>query len=132
MKEEKEIKLDLSKFSILDQNIIQIVLSEPCISNTELANRLGKNRMTIATHRNSEAVQAVLNEIKENDIERFMELRKQALERAELLMKSDNEQVAASVCKEFIKSIMPTQIEHSGNIPISIIIEGVKSEDSDS
>ena len=132
MKEEKEIKLDLSKFSILDQNIIQIVLSEPCISNTELANRLGKNRMTIATHRNSEAVQAVLNEVKENDIERFMELRKQALERAELLMKSDNEQVAASVCKEFIKSIMPTQIEHSGNIPISITIEDVKPEYSDS
>jgi hypothetical protein len=128
MENKEEIKLDLSKFSILDQEIIQAIISEPCISNTELANRLGKNRMTIASHRNSEAVQAVLNEVKENDIDRFMELRKQALERAELLMKSENEQVAASVVKEFLKSIVPTQIEIKNPDPINITVNGVKVE----
>jgi hypothetical protein len=128
MKKEKEIKLDLSKFSILDQEIIQAIISEPCISNTELATRLGKNRMTIATHRYSEAVQSVLNEVRENDIDVFMELRRQALERSELLMKSDNEQVAASICKEFLKSIVPTQIEIKNPDPINITVNGVKVE----
>lgn len=124
MENKEEIKLDLSKFSILDQEIIQTIISEPCITNTELANRLGKNRMTIASHRNSEAVQAVLNEVKENDIDRFMELRKQALERAELLMKSDNEQVAASVVKEFLKTIIPAQIEIKTKDPITVEVVG--------
>jgi len=115
-----ETKLNITKLDELDQNIIQIVLSEPCISNTEIAERLGKTRQTISTHRNSEAVQAVLNEVKENDIERFMELRKQALERSELLMKSDNEQVAASICKEFLKTIIPTEISITGNQQITL------------
>lgn len=124
--EKEEIKLDLSHFDILDQQIIQIVMSEPCIMNTELAERLGKTRQTISTHRNSEAVQAVLNEVRESDIDRFMELRQQALERAEKLMKSDNETVAASVVKEFLKSIVPTQIEIKNPEPINITVNGVK------
>lgn len=128
----EENKLDLSEFSILDQEIIQTILAEPCIKNTELADRLGKNRMTIASHRNSEAVQAVLNEVRENDIDRFMELRKQALERSELLMRSDNEQVAASICKEFIKTIVPAQLDIKTDNPITITIEGVKSEGNNS
>jgi hypothetical protein len=85
-------------------------------------------RQTISGRRNSEAVQSVLKEIKENDIDRFMELRKQALERSELLMKSDNEQVAASICKEFLKSIVPTQIEIKNPDPINITVNGVKVE----
>ena len=128
MKEDKEKKPDLTKFDELDQNIIQIVLSEPCTSNTDIAERLGKTRQTISTRRNSEAVQAVLNEVRENDIDRFMELRKQALERLEFLMKSDNEQVAASICKEFLKSIVPTQIEIKNPDPINITVNGVKVE----
>jgi len=125
MKKEKN-GLKLTEIDELDQNIIQIVLSEPCISNTDIAERLGKTRQTISIHRNSEAVQGVLNEIKENDIDRFMELRQQALERAEKLMKSDNEQVAASVVKEFLKSIVPTQIEVKNPEPINIVVNGVK------
>jgi hypothetical protein len=105
-----------------------MVLSEPCITNTEIGERLGKTRQTISTHRNSEAVQAVLNEVRDNDIERFMELRKQALERSALLMQSDNEQVAASICKEYIKSIVPTQIEIKNPDPINITVNGVKVE----
>jgi IS30 family transposase len=126
MKEEK--KLDLTNFDELDQNIIQMVLSEPCITNTEIGERLGKTRQTISTHRNSEAVQAVLNEVRDNDIERFMELRKQALERSALLMQSDNEQVAASICKEYIKSIVPQQIDINTPGTINISIQGVKPE----
>lgn len=124
MENKEEKKLDLTKFDELDQNIIQIVLLEPCITNTDIAERLGKTRQTISTHRNSEAVQAVLNEVKENDIDRFMELRKQALERAESLMKSDNEQVAASVVKEFLKTIIPTQLEIKTKNPITVEVVG--------
>jgi hypothetical protein len=127
MKKDKN-KLNITEINELDQQIIQMVIAEPCISNTEIGERLSKTRQTIATHRNSEAVQAVLNEVRENDIDRFMELRKQALERSELLMKSDNEQVAASICKEFLKSIVPTQIEIKNPDPINITVNGVKVE----
>ena len=127
MKEDK-IDLNITEINELDQQIIQMVIAEPCISNTEIGERLGKTRQTVATHRNSEAVQAILNEVRENDIDRFMELRKQALERSELLMKSDNEQVAASICKEFLKSIVPTQIEIKNPDPINITVNGVKVE----
>jgi hypothetical protein len=128
MNTEKE--LDLTKFNELDQNIIQIVLSEPCISNTDLGERLGKTRQTISTHRNSEAVQAVLNEVRESDIDRFMELRKQALERSELLMKSDDEKVAASICKEFLKSIVPTEINVNGTQSITFNHKPVENIES--
>jgi len=125
---EKETRQKLTNLDEIDSAIVDYVTNEPSISNTEIALRLGMARQTISGRRNSEAVQSVLKEIKENDIDRFMELRKQALERSELLMKSDNEQVAASICKEFLKSIVPTQIEIKNPDPINITVNGVKVE----
>lgn len=100
----------------IDKIIIKLKLEEPKITNQEIADRLNMSRQTISKRFNSPEVQQELENINQMHIDRFIEIREKALTRIEELIESSEDKVAVIACREFIKSIMPQKIEHSGHV----------------
>jgi len=100
----------------LDKKIVEFKIENPAITNQEIADRLGLSRVTISKHFNSEGVQNYLKEHHLTTLDRFTDIREKALTRIEELIESSEDKVAVIACREFIRSIMPQKIEHSGHI----------------